>query len=84
MTDANRRTIRTAVQWVLGFAAALPGIVAAAGLPEALPWVATGLAVAAAITRVMALPSVDALLPAWLRMSDNKLRALARKETDTP
>mgnify|MGYP001343181526 CR=1 FL=1 len=67
MNDATRRTIRTAVQWVLGLAAALPGIVSAAGIPESLPWVATGLAVSAGLTRVMALDSVDVLLPSWLR-----------------
>ena len=67
MSDAARRTVRTAVQWVLSLAAALPGIVDAAGLPESLPWVATGLAVSAGLTRVMALDSVDALLPSWLR-----------------
>lgn len=81
MTDANRRTIRTAIQWTLGLAAALPGIVAAAGVPESLPWVATGLAVAAAITRVMALPAVDALMPPWLRKADT---TDATKDTATP
>ncbi|MGP3971519.1 hypothetical protein [Streptomyces sp. 6N223] len=40
----------------------LPGIVAASGISESLPWVAGGLAVAAAVTRIMALPSVQAAL----------------------
>ncbi|UWM52062.1 hypothetical protein N0X72_25285 [Streptomyces carpaticus] len=67
MSDEMRRTVRTAVQWVVSVAAALPAIVSAAGVPEALPGVALGLGVAAAITRVMALDVVDALLPGWLR-----------------
>ncbi|MDJ1136205.1 hypothetical protein [Streptomyces iconiensis] len=67
MSDANRRTVRTALAWLLSLAAALPGIIDASGISESLPWVAGGLGVAAAVTRVMALPSVDTLLPAWLR-----------------
>ncbi|MFD7508111.1 hypothetical protein ACFV5N_02005 [Streptomyces sp. NPDC059853] len=67
MSDEMRRTVRTAVQWVVSVAAALPAIVSAAGVPEALPGVALGLMVAAAITRVMALDVVDGLLPGWLR-----------------
>lgn len=67
MTEANRRTIRTAVQWLISVAAALPLIVQASDVPESLPGVGVGLAVAAALTRVMALPTVDALLPSWLR-----------------
>ncbi|NGO67631.1 hypothetical protein [Streptomyces boncukensis] len=67
MSDATRRTIRTAVAWLLSLAAALPAIVDASGIPASLPWAAGALAVAAAVTRVMALPAVDALLPGWLR-----------------
>jgi hypothetical protein len=51
----------------VGVAVALPGIVAASGVPESLPWVAGALAVAGGIARVMALPSVQGLLPSWLR-----------------
>ncbi len=40
----------------------LPGVVQASGVPESLPWVAGGLAVAAGLTRVMALPSVQSAL----------------------
>lgn len=70
MTDSTRRTIRTTVQTVLAIAAALPLIVQASGLPETLPGIGVLLAVAAGLTRVMALPAVDALLPAWLRTRD--------------
>ncbi|MFJ6074639.1 hypothetical protein ACIQFU_28065 [Streptomyces sp. NPDC093065] len=62
MTDANKRTARTVLQGIVGFAVALPAIVDASGVPESLPWVAAGLAAAGGLARVMALPSVEALL----------------------
>lgn len=67
MTDATRRTVRTVAQLALGLLAGLPLLVHTAGLPETLPGLGTVLAVAAAVTRVMALPIVDQLLPGWLR-----------------
>lgn len=67
MSEDNKKTARTVLQTFVGVALALPGIVAAAGLPEALPWVAGALAVSGGLARVMALPSVQALLPKWLR-----------------
>ncbi|MGW6913698.1 hypothetical protein ACWGB8_07750 [Kitasatospora sp. NPDC054939] len=67
MRDSTRRTIRTTVQTGLGLAAAAPLILDASGIPQSAPGVAVGLAVAAGITRVMALPVVDRMLPAWLR-----------------
>ncbi|OPC79928.1 hypothetical protein B4N89_02295 [Embleya scabrispora] len=70
MSDGARRTIRSTVQWVVSAAAAAPLIVGASGLPEATPGLALGLAVAAGLTRVMALPAVDRLLPSWLRAVD--------------
>lgn len=83
MTDATRRTIRTVVQTVLALAAGLPLIVNAAGIPEGAAGVGVALAVAGAITRVMALPVVDNLLPGWLRAApngDDELLALNRKD----
>jgi ABC-type nitrate/sulfonate/bicarbonate transport system permease component len=62
MQDSTKRTIRTAIQATAGFAAALPAIVAASGIPETLPWVAGGLAVASGTARIMALPAVEQLL----------------------
>ena len=56
-----RATVRTVVQALLGLALAWPLIVQALGLPE-WAWVSVSLAVAAAITRVMALPAVERLL----------------------
>ncbi|MFB7188417.1 hypothetical protein ACFCZT_24610 [Streptomyces sp. NPDC056230] len=67
MTDANRRTVRTVVAYVVSVAAALPLIVDASGVPETTAGVGTLLAVGAAVTRILALDVVDALLPAWLR-----------------
>ncbi|MEU7025325.1 hypothetical protein ACF065_07280 [Streptomyces sp. NPDC015232] len=68
MTEAAKRTARTLVQTAVGIAVVLPAIVDAAGVPETLPWVAGALAVAGALTRVMALPAVQRLLPSWLRV----------------
>ncbi|WP_204045722.1 hypothetical protein, partial [Acrocarpospora phusangensis] len=67
LSNANKKTIRTILQTGTGLAVALPAIVAAAGIPEALPWVAGALAVAGGLARVMALPAVQKLLPSWLR-----------------
>ncbi|MFD7716167.1 hypothetical protein [Streptomyces sp. NPDC059814] len=86
MTDAARRTIRTVVQTVLGLAAGLPLIVDAAGIPQTAAGVGVALAVAGGLTRVMALPVVENLLPAWLRAepnTDDELLALNRKDDRT-
>ncbi|MFJ8231757.1 hypothetical protein ACIQ9E_17635 [Streptomyces sp. NPDC094448] len=66
MSEAARRTARTVLQTAVGIAVALPAIVDASGLPATLPWVATALAVSGALARVMALVSVQRLLPSWL------------------
>lgn len=62
MTDAAKRTIRTVLQTTVALALALPAIVDASGVPASLPWVASALAVAGGLARVMALPAVEALL----------------------
>ena len=67
MRDESKRVLRTVVQTAIGVAVALPGIVDASGVPGSLPWVAGALAVAGGFARVMALPSVQGLLPGWLR-----------------
>ncbi len=69
MRDSTRRMIRTVVQDAVSLAAAAPLIVQASGIPETTAGIGAGLAVAAAVTRVMALPVVDRLLPGWLRMA---------------
>lgn len=60
-----RASVRTAIQTAIALAALLPLIVAASGIPETSAAVAGALAVAAGVTRVMALPQVDALLSRW-------------------
>ncbi|WP_190019862.1 hypothetical protein [Streptomyces hiroshimensis] len=67
MTDATRRTIRTTVQTTITLAALLPVIIDASGILSTLPWAAGALAVAAGLTRIMAIPGVQSLMPAWLR-----------------
>jgi len=68
--ESTKRTARTVLQTALGIAIVLPAIVAASGIPAALPWVAGALAIAGGFARVMAVPGVQALLPAWLRTDD--------------
>jgi hypothetical protein len=75
MSDSARRTARTILAVVLALAAGLPLLVRTAGLPDTLPGLGTVLAVAAAITRVMALPQVDAWMPGWLKMAPSKVTA---------
>jgi hypothetical protein len=68
--ESTKRTARTILQTAVGVAVALPGIVDASGVPAALPWAAGSLAVAGGFARVMALPGVQQLLPAWLRTDE--------------
>ncbi|MET9690130.1 hypothetical protein ABZY81_16910 [Streptomyces sp. NPDC006514] len=87
MTDATRRTVRTVVQTVLALAAGLPLIIDAAGVPQTAAGVGLALAVAGGVTRVMALPVVEALLPRWLRAApdaDAELLALDRNTSGRP
>ena len=58
--------VRTVFQAVVGLAAAWALIVEALGVDQTIPWVATSLAVTAAITRVMALPAVNEWLARFL------------------
>ncbi|MFD3679909.1 hypothetical protein [Streptomyces sp. NPDC058613] len=88
MSDASKRTLRTLVQTAVALAVLLPAVIDASGLPASLPWVAGALAAAGALTRVMALPGVQAVLPGWLRTEwpydrDRELLALAAR-TDRP
>mgnify|MGYP007055515414 CR=1 FL=1 len=54
--------VRTVFQALVGFAAMWALIVEALGINESWPWVAASLAVTGAITRVMAIPAVNAWL----------------------
>ncbi len=57
-----RATLRTVVAGLIGLASLLPVIVAAGHL-ETAPGITQALAVSAAVTRILAIPGVDA----WLR-----------------
>lgn len=61
-----RASIRTAVAVIVALAAMLPALVAASGVDEALAPVAGALAIATAITRIMALGAVDRFLQRFL------------------
>ncbi|MFI9613196.1 hypothetical protein ACIHCM_16235 [Streptomyces sp. NPDC052023] len=70
MSEAAKRTLRTVLQTTVGLCVLLPTLVDAAGLPGTLPGVAGALAAAGVITRAMAVPAVQALLPSWLRTTE--------------
>lgn len=57
-----RATVRTAFAVVVALAAMTPALVEAAGLDETAAPVAGALAITAAITRILALPAVEAFL----------------------
>lgn len=61
-----KATVRTVFAAVVALAAMLPLLVQASGLDETLGPVGGALAIAGAITRVMALPSVDDFLARFL------------------
>ncbi|QGH75765.1 hypothetical protein L3Y25_gp036 [Gordonia phage Syleon] len=66
----RRAVVRTVFQVVIALAAALPLIVVASGVPATAAGVGVALAVAAGVTRVMALPVVNDLIDQyvpWLR-----------------
>lgn len=65
-TDSNRRALRTAIQALLAVAAALPLLADTPGVAD-LPGYATLVVVATALSRLMSMPSVDRLLPPWLK-----------------
>lgn len=88
MSEAAKHTLRTALQTALGLCVLMPAVMDTAGITRTLPWAAGTLAVAAAVTRVMALPGVQALLPSWLRTgivpanTDADLLSLATERTE--
>lgn len=60
---AVRRTLVAVAGFLIVMAPIAPEIVRAIGWSTTIPWVAGGLAAAAAITRVLAIPAVES----WLR-----------------
>ncbi|MFE2291000.1 hypothetical protein [Streptomyces sp. NPDC059452] len=77
MSEATRRSLRTLVQTAVALAVALPALVDASGVAEGLPWAAGAAAVAAALSRIMALDSVQRLLPRPLHTGADDGRELA-------
>lgn len=61
-----RSTVRTVFQALVGFASMWAILVQVAGLDSTTGWVSASLAVTAAVTRVMALPQVEAFLQRFL------------------
>lgn len=68
---AVRRTLLAVLGLLVALAPAWPAIISAYGLDVTLPWVAGSIAVAAGITRVLAVPTVET----WLRAHLPKLAA---------
>jgi hypothetical protein len=63
MSDATRRTLRTALAVLVAVCAVLPAFVTELGMDaEQAPWLAALVAAAAAITRIMQTQAVDAVL----------------------
>ncbi|MFD4589551.1 hypothetical protein [Streptomyces rubiginosohelvolus] len=77
MSEATRRSLRTFVQSAVALAVALPAIVDASGVAAGLPWAAGAAAAAATLSRIMALESVQRLLPRPLRTGADDGRELA-------
>lgn len=65
-TNPVRTTIRTIFQMVVSLAAMWFLIVEALGISQTIPWVASSIAVAAAITRLMAVPQVNEWLSTYI------------------
>lgn len=62
-----QRTLRTVFQALIGLAVMLPVLVSQAGLDGSKwPWLVTVLAVAAFVTRIMAIPAVEVFLATYL------------------
>jgi hypothetical protein len=62
MAHPWRATVRTLFAAVVGFAAMWGVVVQAAGLDPSVEWVSASIAATGAVTRVMALPVVDAFI----------------------
>ncbi|MEU8958750.1 hypothetical protein AB0C93_31180 [Streptomyces sp. NPDC048518] len=71
MTDATRRGLRTAVQTLLTLIAALPLLASDPHVSD-VPVLAGLVAFATALSRLMAVPAVEALLPSWLRRKERR------------
>ncbi|WP_299534907.1 hypothetical protein [uncultured Streptomyces sp.] len=84
MSPATTRVLRTVLQTAVGIAFALPALVDGGALPRSLPWVGGALAVSGLLARLMAVPAVQRLLPAWLTAPDDATAATATGEPGRP
>lgn len=75
-----RATVRTVFQAVVGFASMWALIVVALGLNETTAWVAASLAVTGGITRLMAIPEVNAWLTRFVPWLAAEPRASAEEQ----
>ncbi|ATW51047.1 hypothetical protein CGZ69_27460 [Streptomyces peucetius subsp. caesius ATCC 27952] len=62
-----KQTLHGVLHTLIGLILVLPVVVEVSGLHTTLPWVAGALAVSAAVSRALAVPTVRNALPAWLR-----------------
>lgn len=75
MSQATTRALRTVLQTAVGIAVLLPAMVDSGALPRSLPWAGAALTVSGLLSRAMAAPAVQALLPAWLTTPDDPATA---------
>lgn len=62
----GRAVLRTLVQMAVGLVLLVPFVVAELGLSTSVPWVAGALATTALVTKIMAVPQVNAWLERWV------------------
>ncbi|MCT9109176.1 hypothetical protein ACFWD7_39760 [Streptomyces mirabilis] len=67
MSDAGRRTPRTTLQTLFALITVLPLVAGYDPLIRDVPALTAVVGGAALLSRVMAMPAVDRLLPGWLR-----------------
>ncbi|OEJ25561.1 hypothetical protein AR457_14880 [Streptomyces agglomeratus] len=86
MSEATQRTVRTVLQTAIAIAVVLPALVESSGLARSLPWAAGAVAAAGTLSRLMALDSVQRLLPRSLRIPrrDSDLLSLLQQHRSRP
>lgn len=62
----GRAVARTVFQLAVGLVAATPELATLSGVPQTVSSVGVGLAVAAVVTRIMAIPAVEVALAQWM------------------
>lgn len=86
MSEATQRTVRTLLQTAIALTVVLPALVESSGLAQSLPWAACAVAAAGTLSRLMALDSVQRLLPRALRLTprDSDLLSLLQQHRSRP